>query len=134
MTTANAILTVICFGLFILALIGYAVWATKLRMRFWNYTQHLKRTGTYKEWSRKYIVVIIVSNGSFIVSMLSFFGVLAVSFFLPDNLKMEWGRILFKSFFLFGFLAIISTLILYLQVPKEWSKTDNSHWSKLSKP
>ena len=127
MTTANAILTVICFGLFILALISYAIWATKLKMRYWNYTQYLKRTGTYKEWSRKKIVIIIVSNGSFIVSMLSFFGMLTASFFLPDNLKMEWVQMLFKSFFLFIFLAILSTFILYLQVPKDWSKTDKSH-------
>ena len=124
MITANTILTFICFGIFILMFIGYAVWATKLKMRFWNYTQYLKRTGTYKEWSRKKIVIIIVSNGSFIASMLSFIGVLAVSAFLPDNLKMEWGRMLFKSFLLFGFLAILATLILYLQVPKDWSKGD----------
>jgi hypothetical protein len=124
MTTANVILTVICFGLFILAIIGYAVWATKLKMRYWNYTQYLKRRGTYKEWSRKKIVIIFISNGSFIASMLSFFGALAVSFFLPDNLKMEWGRMLFESFFFLSFLAVLATLILYLQVPKDWSNGD----------
>jgi hypothetical protein len=120
MTIIGAVSTTICFAFLSIPVIATVVWLVKLKRRFVRYTLYLRKQGTYTEWAQKKKTINILSNGSLIAFLLSMVGILATAFFPSGDLQLKIIQGAFSLFILFGLFAILSSTVLYLQVPKDW--------------
>lgn len=123
MNIGAIILLSLCIVIPFVALIAFGLSTNKAKVRYGNYTNNLKEKGLYKSWASKNGYLLLISNLSIILSLLSFVGCMAISIIYKTDIGISITRFLFASFAFLMLVYVLSTSILYYQTPKDSNKS-----------
>ena len=104
-------------------LIAFGLSINKAKVRYGHYTNSLQEKGLYKSWASKNRYILLISNLSIILSLLSFVGFTVISIIYKTDIGISIARFLFASFVLLTLVYVLSMLILYYQTPKDSNKS-----------
>ena len=124
MTSNEIIVYILMFPCLIVAMVAitFLVLSThKAKTRYIKFSENAKKNTKHKVLESKLQPFKLISNLSLFLSLFSFIGFMGVAALYKTTIGGIIATILFLAFVACGLLYIVSTLILYLSVPKNKS-------------